>query len=573
MKKFVIGVVTLVLFLTGMVQISSAIVLEDIENESPGVWGISINNNYVPEKGGIKVCKAENNVIVGFYLSEENLNFYRQTFPDGRRKPIGFEMEIKDRSGVFNRNDLVSITTNSFSSSLVYVDNYQLDGGDNYTLAINNPSELEANKWYTVTFHFNKHVDVSLATYEVQVQLVGDVRKLRTDFGDIYENYGFIVKSKFEGWFAIMGDSDGNNFFNIRQPRGSIFYRDKFFGWPESTETGYDRFLWVMHVPPESVIKEDQIGDYKPYSCGFGSDPWDNSASNVYGQDLEGDCGSLGPGFQTLPLMTENPNFGLPDFVVKKTWFETTDSHEQYIFAKTDEIKIRMDFKNVGDDDVPAGENVEARIYLSDGYKVDRSDNWIFIDKEFSQTADLDPGETDSQTSFMRLWEYPSIVPGKVYNVVACIDRIQNEGNGIGKYPEKYENNNCSTEAVFAISIPNYAPTGHIDSVNCTSIQGWAKDSNTENPIDVHVYKGDALGNNKVIQTSFSAGGYRSDVGNHAFSWIIPDSLKTGTVLTLFFYGIDSADGDNPLIGQTTITCAAPIVKPAKPTGLRALIR
>lgn len=295
--------------------------------------------------------------------------------------------------------------------------------------------------------------------------------------------------------------------------------------------------------------------------------PSNTSSVNLYAYLDGSSVGVGGSGVENLATDSTAP--GLPDFIVKKLWLETTSGHEQYVFNTTDEIKIRMHIKNIGDDDVPAGSSVENRVYLSDGYRVDRSDNWIFVDKENSRTEDLDPGETDSQTSYMRLWEYPSIVPGKIYNIIACADRIYNEGNGIGKYPEKHENNNCSTEAVFSIAVPNYPPTGHLDVVNCTSIQGWAKDPNTENPIAVQVFSGDVNGNNKVLRDSFYANVYRSDVGNHAFSWVVPNALKTSMMYTLFLYALDSDDNTSVPIAQSSIMCAAPIVKPVSPSNLR----
>lgn len=41
--------------------------LRSIENESPDIWGISsFGRTYIPRKGGIKVCKTENKLIVAF---------------------------------------------------------------------------------------------------------------------------------------------------------------------------------------------------------------------------------------------------------------------------------------------------------------------------------------------------------------------------------------------------------------------------------------------------------------------------------------------------------------------------
>ncbi|RWX50995.1 hypothetical protein VU01_12331, partial [Candidatus Electrothrix marina] len=82
-----------------MVTSSWAIVLRDIEEQSPDVWGIDIDDEkFIPKRGGIKVCKEQNMIIVGFYLSGSNIDFYKQEFSDGKRKPLGFEIDINDVS-------------------------------------------------------------------------------------------------------------------------------------------------------------------------------------------------------------------------------------------------------------------------------------------------------------------------------------------------------------------------------------------------------------------------------------------------------------------------------------------
>lgn len=103
---------------------------------------------------------------------------------------------------------------------------------------------------------------------------------------------------------------------------------------------------------------------------------------------------------------------------------------------------------------------------------------------------------------------------------------------------------------------PNYLPKGFIDTVNCTEIRGWTKDQNTSDPLSVHLYIADTLGNNKVFYDSFVADLWRSDVGEHGFVWDYPEELKDGKARRLYFYAINKPQGSNPQIGETQIACA-----------------
>ncbi|MEA2007482.1 MAG: hypothetical protein U9O20_05010 [Patescibacteria group bacterium] len=88
-KLFSIGLALIILVIFSLP--AEAIVLRAIEEQSPAVWGLNPDdirtNKFVPKRGGIKVCKAEGKLIVGFYLSSNNIQFYSQTFSDGERKP------------------------------------------------------------------------------------------------------------------------------------------------------------------------------------------------------------------------------------------------------------------------------------------------------------------------------------------------------------------------------------------------------------------------------------------------------------------------------------------------------
>jgi CARDB len=149
---------------------------------------------------------------------------------------------------------------------------------------------------------------------------------------------------------------------------------------------------------------------------------------------------------------TESPNPGKPDFVVIRNWLETVGGVEQYVFSKNDEIKMKGQFKNVGDGEIPNDATIHSRVYLSKGYKEDSHNEWIRVGTDETRGDSLDIGETHTETEGLKLWEYSEIIPGKTYNIVWCIDRIADQNNGSGDWIEKHESNNCSTEAVFTVS-------------------------------------------------------------------------------------------------------------------------
>lgn len=149
---------------------------------------------------------------------------------------------------------------------------------------------------------------------------------------------------------------------------------------------------------------------------------------------------------------TESPNPGKPDFIVNRNWLETIGGIEQYAFSKNDEIKMKGQFKNIGDGETPNDATIHSRVYLSKGYKEDSHNEWIRVGTDETRGDSLDIGETHTETEGLKLWEYSEIIPGKTYNIVWCIDRTADQNNGSGDWIEKHESNNCSTEAVFTVN-------------------------------------------------------------------------------------------------------------------------
>lgn len=106
----------------------------------------------------------------------------------------------------------------------------------------------------------------------------------------------------------------------------------------------------------------------------------------------------------------------------------------------------------------------------------------------------------------------------------------------------------------------NTPPDGWLDSVDCTSIQGWAYDPNNSSAsIQVHVYSDGAY------LTAGTADGVRTDVnaalgisGNHGYIISTPSSLMNGVPHSIVVYGIDLSGGTNAALRGTpmSVTCS-----------------
>lgn len=109
-------------------------------------------------------------------------------------------------------------------------------------------------------------------------------------------------------------------------------------------------------------------------------------------------------------------------------------------------------------------------------------------------------------------------------------------------------------------------PVGAIDAVTASAtgiyVAGWARDPETRDPIDVHVYA-------NAIGTAWTANQARPDVQlsapgeagpNHGFSGTIPLAAGTYSVCA---YGINVGTGTNALVGCRTVTVGSVVPPPA----------
>lgn len=118
--------------------------------------------------------------------------------------------------------------------------------------------------------------------------------------------------------------------------------------------------------------------------------------------------------------------------------------------------------------------------------------------------------------------------------------------------------------AILATTIVSLAVTSHaqsyngwVDTVNCTTISGWAWDY-TNNPVSVDLYDG------SIPIATVGANQYRADLvsagignGYHAFSLPTPSNLQNGAIHLIYAY----YSGTNvPLnySGVGGVNCSAP---------------
>jgi uncharacterized repeat protein (TIGR01451 family) len=101
----------------------------------------------------------------------------------------------------------------------------------------------------------------------------------------------------------------------------------------------------------------------------------------------------------------------------------------------------------------------------------------------------------------------------------------------------------AATPAPTPVPTPiNHLPLAFLDQVDCTDVRGWARDlDNDPTPatsnasIKVHIYNGSTF-----LAEVLANVPREPQVGNHAFIWPIPASLKDGRVLTISAYAIDN---------------------------------
>lgn len=171
-----------------------------------------------------------------------------------------------------------------------------------------------------------------------------------------------------------------------------------------------------------------------------------------------------------------------------------------------------------------------------------------------AKTYNLKNSKTDRELLFDKL------SPGNYYYIITARDTTDAPLQVVQNFTvvEKQPTNN--------------QPVGVVDSVVCDTsgkihVQGWAYDPDSKaTALDIHVYVGGPAGQGGVYSGKTTANLERTDVnkvyncGNyHGYNAEISTS-KIGNV-AVYIYAIDTAGGNNPLLGNKTVNVAtaAPI--------------
>jgi len=277
------------------------------------------------------------------------------------------------------------------------------------------------------------------------------IRHLTSD--DVYLDvlYGHLENILVSTWDPISAGQEIGKINNYQCSSGACPHLHFSVGYSETVNNGE---TWSLQIQGYSSltfgINDVVSGIFNPFPYLAENAPWGYPIPEI-DLVLQMESVHIGGGGLRMPDPEEDPSPGLPDFVVTDLWLETPGGVEKYSYDKTDEIKMKAQFKNIGDDDVGSDDVIESRFYLSMGYKEDNHSDWIRVGTDETLGSNLDPGETHTETEGLKLWEYSEIEEGKTYNIVACIDRTADQNNGDGAYPEEHKSNNCSTEAVFTV--------------------------------------------------------------------------------------------------------------------------
>jgi len=196
--------------------------VEDIENESSEIWDLS-NTGWTFKTGVVSVCFDSGKVRIEFVYSEGNKNFYEQTFSNGERKPLGFEIELKDLSGTLLSSKLYPSKDN-IPDDAQYEDTSLGDSGKSLTVAISDPTKLSENELYWAEFDCSELTSKNAITFSLQVQLTGDLNKLRNSYESLYEEYSNTVNLWANRWLNNFDISNSANcFFVLFQPDERIY--------------------------------------------------------------------------------------------------------------------------------------------------------------------------------------------------------------------------------------------------------------------------------------------------------------------------------------------------------------
>lgn len=147
-------------------------------------------------------------------------------------------------------------------------------------------------------------------------------------------------------------------------------------------------------------------------------------------------------------------------------------------------------------------------------------------------------------------------------------DRVLDEVARIFQLPT-FGDNQCQTygtgENCNLPVTPTLPPNtqGSLDSADCSRIQGWAKDLNSDQPLNIHFYQNAPHDQGGKLISSALANIQRTDLPftdkNHGFQLQTPPLAKTGQNVSLYAYAIDSYG--NPLLPNSPKNINCPLTK------------
>ncbi|MEM7482128.1 MAG: DNRLRE domain-containing protein [Acidobacteriota bacterium] len=118
-------------------------------------------------------------------------------------------------------------------------------------------------------------------------------------------------------------------------------------------------------------------------------------------------------------------------------------------------------------------------------------------------------------------------------------------GGGVSTVPRP-PNSAWRPQAGVALTLVRHGAEGFLaGSSSCTTLSGWARDSDTAAPVQVDIYRG-RLGAGGVLAASVLADKLRPDVGAHGFSLPTPSAFFTGQPEVVWAYARDLNSNGTP---------------------------
>lgn len=334
-------------------------------------------------------------------------------------KGLGLEIDICDPGNIL-RFDYVESTFPSSARATIDTDlSDSINSCKNAMgLLVKNPAALKEGKDYYVRFYLKDQIPSGGVTVKPSLQISADTRLLENaspllGYAAMFDELllgGY--REKFE-YFAVESDVYFNPMIYPNEI-GGLCWTSKSYSGPCQN---YNSDLADVLLPTNRELLPRYFG----------------VTTLPYGY-LE-------------PLVELNP----PDFIVRKSWLETPWGIEVYKYGNQEEIKMKAQFKNIGEGDTD--KTIEAHAYLSKGYKEDPHSGdkaWRRVGTDYIKGPNLKSGDTQTETEGLTIREVID-EPG-IYNIVWCIDHIKDDHNNGGAIQEKHESNNCSTETVFEVT-------------------------------------------------------------------------------------------------------------------------